>query len=381
MSDIVLTNARLILETEVVSGTVAFGPDGIRDVAQGRSALPGAVDAGGDYLAPGLIEMHTDNLERHFMPRPKVFWPDGLAAAIAHDAQMAASGVTTVYDAIAAGVVDKGKQHRVELFERMIAAVEHGGRVGAFRIEHRLHLRCELTHPNLLAEVEPYAGRPSLGLVSLMDHTPGQRQFRDVALLKNFARSDGDRSEAEIDADFEHRVAEGPPNVAANWPGIVALFARRGVPIASHDDTTPEHVALAAAAGCTISEFPTTLEAAREARARGLATVAGAPNVVRGGSHSGNVSAQELVEEGLLDALSSDYVPASLLQAVAMLDRRIERELPELFGLVTWRVADMLRLGDRGRLTPGLRADLVRFRFADETPVVAELYAAGRRVM
>ena len=176
-------------------------------------------------------------------------------------------------------------------------------------------------------------------------------------------------------------MEEGPAYVSANWPRVVKLFAGRGVPLASHDDTTPEHVDMAADAGCTISEFPTTEEAAREARRRGMATVAGAPNVVRGGSHSGNVAASDLARLGLLNALSSDYVPASLLQAVGELHRSLGASLSDAMGYVTWRVADMLRLRDRGRLMAGLRADVVRFRFAGTTPVLRGLYCAGERAL
>jgi alpha-D-ribose 1-methylphosphonate 5-triphosphate diphosphatase len=381
MTETILTNARVVTETDVFLGTIRFGADGIREVDAGATRVPGAIDAEGDFVAPGLIEMHTDNLEKHFMPRPKVFWPDGLAATLAHDAQMAAAGVTTVYDAICAGVLDAGKAYRQALFGRMIEAVETGQASGLFRIDHKLHLRCELTNPHILEEVEPHVDRPLVELVSLMDHTPGQRQFRQIEYLKTYAKGAGDRTDREIDADLELRMREGPKNVQANWDRVVALFASRGIPIASHDDTTPEHVDMAAASGCTISEFPTTIEAASEARGKGMTTIAGAPNVVRGGSHSGNVSAQELAEHGLLDGLSSDYVPSSLLQAIGRLDRTTEIGLPKLMGLVTWGVADLLRLHDRGRLAPGLRADVLRFRFAGETPVVRELYVQGRRVL
>jgi len=381
MTATILTNARLILDDEIVAGTIVFDGDGITRIDTGRSSLPGAIDAEGDLVAPGLIEMHTDNLEKHFMPRPKVFWPDAIAATLAHDAQMTAAGVTTVYDAICAGVLDAGKAYRAELFGRMIEAVERGQAEGLYRIDHKLHLRCELTNPHIVEEVEPHVRRPLVQLASLMDHTPGTRQFRQIQYLKTYAMGQGDRTEAQIDADFRKRMEEGPVNVSENWPRVVELFAARGIPIASHDDTTPEHIDMAADSGCTISEFPTTPEAAREAKARGMATVAGAPNVVRGGSHSGNVSAQDLVEDGLLDALSSDYVPSSLLQAVGRLHTGLGRPLPAMMGLVTWHVADMLRLTDRGRLRPGLRADLVRFRFLGETPLVREVYSAGRRVM
>ncbi len=211
-----------------------------------------------------------------------------------------------------------------------------------------------------------------------MDHTPGQRQWRDIQHLKTYAMGNG-KSEAEFEEDVVLRQQEGAANVSRNWSAVVAMFSERGVPIATHDDTTVEHVEAGVASGAVISEFPTTVEAARAARQRGLATVAGAPNVVRGGSHSGGVSVSELAEKGLLDGLSSDYVPASLLQAVLKLHHDHGVGLPEATGMVTWRVADILGLRDRGHLEPGLRADIVRFRALGPTPVVAAVWSQGER--
>jgi len=326
--------------------------------------------------------MHTDNLEKHFMPRPKVLWPNGLAAALAHDAQMAAAGVTTVYDAICVGTYsDPDKAYRRQIFGGMVEAVHEGVEGGHFRIDHRIHLRCELSSPALLEDLEQVSGEPLVLLASLMDHTPGQRQWRNIEHLKTYAVGTDGKSEAAFERDLERRLEEGPAAVRANWDRALALFQSRGIPVATHDDTTEAHVADAVASGARISEFPTTVEAARAAKAAGLATVAGAPNVVRGGSHSGGVAVAELVRAGLLDGLSSDYVPASLLQAVHRLGRDLGRPVNEALGLVTWRVADMLGLADRGRLAPGLRADLVRFRFAGETPVVRELTVQGRRAL
>jgi alpha-D-ribose 1-methylphosphonate 5-triphosphate diphosphatase len=374
----VLTNAQLILEGEVVTGTIAFERGVITAVDQGSSSLPGAIDAGGDYVAPGLVEMHTDNMEKHFMPRPRVFWPNGLAAALTHDAQMAAAGVTTVYDAVCAGTPFSAKDYRKDIFHGLMKALTDGHRERLFRIDHRIHMRCELTSPLLLAEVEPYRDERLVQLVSLMDHTPGQRQWRNIEHLKTYSIGIG-KTEAEFDRDVRERQAESHRHVPANWSAIVEMFGRRGIPIATHDDTTPEHVEAGIASGAVISEFPTTVEAAEAAKRRGLATVAGAPNVVRGGSHSGGVSVSELAEKRLLDGLSSDYVPASLLQAVVKLSRDHGLALPEAMGMVTWKMADILGLDDRGHLRPGLRADLVRFRTVGATPVVAAVWSKGDR--
>ncbi|PZU93236.1 MAG: phosphonate metabolism protein PhnM [Chelatococcus sp.] len=374
----VLTNAKLVLENEVVTGTIAFDGSGITSVDQGLSALPEAIDAGGDYVAPGLVEMHTDNMEKHFMPRPKVFWPNGLAAALVHDAQMAASGVTTVYDAICAGTPFSAKDYRKDIFADVMKSLAEGRREGVFRIDHRIHMRCELTSPDLLKDIEPYQDDELVQLVSLMDHTPGQRQWRNIEHLRTYALGNGKTVE-EFEEDVVMRQQEGAANVSRNWSAVVEIFGSRGIPLATHDDTTVEHVEDGVASGAVISEFPTTVEAAHAAKQRGLATVAGAPNVVRGGSHSGGVSVAELAEKGLLDGLSSDYVPASLLQAVAKLSTRHAIALPEAMGMVTWKVADILGLKDRGHLKPGLRADLVRFRLLGETPVVSAVWSQGER--
>lgn len=374
----ILTNARLILEDEVVTGTIAFDENGIRSVDQGRSSLPEAIDIQGDYVAPGLVEMHTDNMEKHFMPRPKVFWPNGLAAALVHDAQMAAAGVTTVYDAICAGTPFSAKDYRKDIFADVMDALRLGTAENVFRIDHRIHMRCELTSPDLLRDIEPYQDDALVQLVSLMDHTPGQRQWRDIAHLRTYALGNG-KTEAEFEEDVSVRQREGTANVGRNWSAVVEMFQARGIPIATHDDTTIEHVEAGIASGAVISEFPTTVEAAQAAKQRGLATIAGAPNVVRGGSHSGGVSVAELAEKDLLDGLSSDYVPASLLQAVLKLHDKHGITLPAAMAKVTWKVADILGLGDRGHLKPGLRADIVRFRALGATPVIATVWSQGRR--
>lgn len=374
----ILTNARLILEDEVVTGTIAFDESGIRSVDQGRSSLPEAIDVQGDYVAPGLVEMHTDNMEKHFMPRPKVFWPNGLAAALVHDAQMAAAGVTTVYDAICAGTPFSAKDYRKDIFSDVMDALRLGTAENVFRIDHRIHMRCELTSPDLLRDIEPYQDDALVQLVSLMDHTPGQRQWRDLAHLRTYALGNG-KTEAEFEEDVVVRQREGTANVGRNWSAVVEMFQSRGIPIATHDDTTIEHVEAGIASGAVISEFPTTVEAAQATKQRGLATIAGAPNVVRGGSHSGGVSVAELAEKDLLDGLSSDYVPASLLQAVLKLHDKHGITLPAAMAKVTWKVADILGLKDRGHLKPGLRADIVRFKALGATPVIATVWSQGRR--
>jgi alpha-D-ribose 1-methylphosphonate 5-triphosphate diphosphatase len=374
----ILTNAKLVTEDGIVSGTLTYGPTGIVEIAPGTSAAGGAEDAEGDYVAPGLIECHTDNLERHLVPRPGVIWPNSLAGALAHDAQIIASGITSVYDAICVGGYDDGKDFRPKILGAMIAAVAEGNAHGLFRADHRIHLRCEMTDPKMMDHLERHGATAKAALASLMDHTVGQRQWRNLDHYRKFIAGEG-RTDAEIEAIVAAEIERGKSAVPKNFEKAVAFFTERGIPIASHDDTTPEHVVEAHRAGCTISEFPTTKEAAEAAHAAGMKIVGGAPNIVRGGSHSGGIAVSELAKAGLIDVLSSDYVPASLLQAVMKLGSGL-MPLHEAFGLTTWRAADMLGLADRGRLKPGLRADLVRFRVVGGTPVVRAVTVRGHRV-
>ncbi|MFG1477257.1 alpha-D-ribose 1-methylphosphonate 5-triphosphate diphosphatase [Xanthobacter sp. V4C-4] len=373
----VLTHARLILDDTLIEGTLVLRDGVIAAVDDGRSSLPGAVDCEGDYLSPGLIDLHTDAMEGHFVPRPKVFWPDARAAALAHDGQVVASGITTVFDAICAGGFDQAKAERRTLFTLMLDAVEDGAAL--FRADHRIHLRCEMTDPDLMALATPALARPKVGLASLMDHTPGARQWRNVDSLRAFLLGIGKAAD-EAEEEIASRAARGRAAVAANFTPLAALLRERDIVRASHDDTTPEHVDIARHAGCSVSEFPTTLVAARAARDAGLATIGGAPNVVRGGSHSNGVAMKELAAAGLLDALASDYVPASLLQAAVRLHLRQGMDLPGALALVTRAPARIAGLKDRGRLAPGLRADVTRFRIVGDTPVVRQVLVAGNRV-
>ena len=379
MTETILTNATLVLENETRNGTIAFNETGITAIDFSRSSLPSAIDVEGDYVTPGIVEMHTDNMEKHFVPRPGVFWPNGLAAALAHDAQIASAGITTVYDSICAGSVYGVKDYRREIFPKVIQAVKEGVSSGAFRVDHHIHIRCELTGDELVDDVAPFADNPLVRLISLMDHTPGQRQWRNLDNLKRYNLGSGEKSPEQHEEDVAIRMEIGPANMQKNWPVIVEMFGSRGIPIATHDDTTEDDVEAGVRSGAVISEFPTTVVAAEAAKRRGLATIMGAPNVVRGGSHSGGVSAAELATLGLLDGLSSDYVPASLLQAVLKLNADYAIPFADAMAKVTWKVADMVGLSDRGRLIPGKRADILHFKAVGPTPVVRALWSNGAR--
>ena len=377
--ELTLGNARVVLPGEVLPrGTVHLRDGVIHAIDSTPSQVPGALDLDGDWLLPGLVEVHTDNLERHVTPRPKVHFPM-VSAVQAHDAEVAAAGITTVFDAI--GVGDPyGEGFRARDQSALLDVLDALDAAGVLRAEHLIHVRCELPAPNARELFMPFARHERLRLISLMDHTPGQRQWHDLEHARVFYC--GRKGWSDQKFDDEVRLA---PERQARWAAPNrAWFADHAltyaIPLATHDDTTPEHVDEAAALGATMSEFPTHLDAARRAHELGLATVAGAPNVVRGGSHSGNVSALDLARADLLDALSSDYVPSSLLQAAWTLMREAAYSPSRAVSLISSGPARACGLKDRGDIAPGQRADLIRVREAAGLPVVREVWRAGRRV-
>ena len=378
MNTTVFSNARVVLAGEVLGpASVCVEAGFITAIDASTSRLPAAIDLEGDLLIPGLVEVHTDNLERHVTPRPKVSLPMR-SAVQAHDAEMAGAGITTVLDAI--GVGDPyGGGFRANDQSELLAVLDRLEGAGLLRCRHFIHVRCELPAANALSLFEPFAGHARLRLISLMDHTPGQRQWTDLEQARIFYTG----RKGWSDARFAEEVALAPERQARHAEPHRQWFSdyarAHGVALATHDDTTVAHVDEAHALGAVMSEFPTTLAAASHARRLGMKTIAGAPNVVRGGSHSGNVAALALARAGVLDGLSSDYVPTSLLQAAWCLHREAGFSLPEAIGAVSAGPAAAAGFSDRGRIEPGLRADLVRVRELDGQPVVHSVYVGGER--
>jgi alpha-D-ribose 1-methylphosphonate 5-triphosphate diphosphatase len=379
--DAVLANARIVTPEAVVSGSLAIRDGCIAAVDAGAVRLAGAIDCDGDFVLPGLIDIHTDNLERHFFPRPGVHWPSAMAAMLAHDREMLGAGVTTVLNALSFG--DRASAGaRSSMLHAAIAALGEAHAAALLGADHFLHFRCELCDARVLDLFEPYADHARLRLVSVMDHTPGQRQWRDLEIYRAFRRKKNGCvwTDAEFDAYVAERRAQQGACVPSFRKRIRAAAAARSLPVASHDDTTLDDVEEAHGDGIAICEFPTTLEAARHARRLGMKIVMGSPNVVLGGSHSGNVGAGELAAEGLIDVLSSDYAPASLLQAVFVLAAQ-GLGMPAAAALATANPARLLGLDGRGRIAPGLRADLLRVRVVGGVPVLSGIWRDGRQVM
>ncbi|WP_342358859.1 alpha-D-ribose 1-methylphosphonate 5-triphosphate diphosphatase [Terrarubrum flagellatum] len=369
---------RIVLADREIAGSVHIENGLIVGVEEDRVAS-NAVDLGDDILIPGLVELHTDHLEPHYSPRPNVIW-DPFTAVFGYDAQIACSGITTVFDSLRAG----SDADRHTLGGGLLAlgeAIENAKVTGLLRADHHTHLRCEICSEDVLEEAEKFLSRYDVRLMSLMDHTPGARQFRDESKLREYYRIKGAKTDAELDLFFSARKEQYARLHDLHRSTLVRWARDEGVALASHDDTTEIHVQESLADGVAIAEFPTTVEAAAASHAAGLSVLMGAPNVVRGGSHSGNVSAVELAEAGVLDILSSDYVPISLIQgAFALAPIAKVGGLPGAIRTVTKNPALATGLDDRGEIAVGKRADFVRVAWVNERPVVREVYRQGLRV-
>lgn len=375
----IITNARLVLKDEIVNGTIVFDAERIHSIDSRHTSVAAADDFQGDYLLPGLIELHTDNFEKQLEPRTGVQWP-AMSALIAHDAQISSAGITTVLDAMRVGDIDE-QSVRARGLQAILDALRHAREDNVLRATHLLHMRCEIACPNMMTFATPCLDDPNVRLVSVMDHTPGQRQWANVDHFRVYNQRGQNWGDEHLDHVVVERLDMQLRNAEKNRKALLELCAAYRLPIASHDDTSEAHVDEAAAAGIRISEFPTTAVAARAARRHDMAIVMGAPNMVRGTSHCGNVLTRDLAAADLVDCLSSDYVPHSLLHAAFLLHDDCDWPLPRAVATATSGPANLIGLTDRGEIASGKRADFVRVRQTSRRiPVPVATWRGGRRV-
>jgi alpha-D-ribose 1-methylphosphonate 5-triphosphate diphosphatase len=376
-AELVITNARIVLEDSMISGSVQIRDGRIADISEGNVGT--GEDFEGDYLIPGLVELHTDHLEQHYSPRPGVRW-NATAAIQAHDAQIASSGITTVFDCLRMGSDEDGGFEHGEMRE-MADAIQAAERDGRLRSEHLIHLRCEVSADNVLQHFADFEDDSHVRLVSLMDHAPGQRQFQTMDQYIFYYQKKRGLTDEAFKIFVDKRIEESQRNSTPHRIAIAKHCAERGITVASHDDATLAHVDEAIENGVKLAEFPTSFEAAKASHEHGMSVLMGAPNVVRGKSHSGNIAARDLAAKDVLDVLSSDYVPLSLLYAPFILADDVPGiTLPKAIAMVTSTPARAAGLDDRGRIATGLRADMVRVHRQEGVPVSRAVWRQGRRV-
>ncbi len=267
MSETVFRNGRIVLPERISGGDVVVRGGDIVEIEDAATGVSG-IDLEGDWLLPGLVELHTDHLEGHYAPRPKVRW-NPAAALQAHDAQIAASGITTVFDALRVGMEDDADL-TAEDMDVLGGAIVAAAGAGSLRADHFIHVRCEVSAPDVVDGFARFVSEPRVRLASLMDHTPGQRQFTSLEAYRRYFQSKAGLTDAEF-ADFvDRRQARAGEMSSRHRQAIAEASAARGIVLASHDDATADHVAEAVAIGIALAEFPTTMEAAEASRGSGL---------------------------------------------------------------------------------------------------------------
>jgi alpha-D-ribose 1-methylphosphonate 5-triphosphate diphosphatase len=332
------------------------------------------IDLGTLDLLPGFVDVHMDCLPEKAFPRPSSELP--LESALLElDLEAAAHGITTAF--IAVCLEDDLTKHRS--FPRALETVAIFERTRPRLLgDHRLHLRVEVTGGGTPVAQEIARGG-LVGVISYMDHTPGQGQFPDEATWREYyGRADG-MAEAELSRLLAARLAGA--TIADDVKRELALVASEaGAVLVSHDDDSDESVSEALSLGVSMCEFPVNLVAAELAHGAGIGVVMGAPNARRGGSHMSNLSAREALGAGVLDALASDYHPPSLLAALYALAGSGACSWSEAAALVTSAPARLAGLADRGSIAPGMRADLVAVE-PNPFPLVVSTWVAGSPVL
>jgi alpha-D-ribose 1-methylphosphonate 5-triphosphate diphosphatase len=293
---------------------------------------------------------------------------------------VASAGITTVFDAISVGDVTDGSE-RIERLIESVTALEHALESKLLRADHKLHLRCETSYGGLIEALDNLVDLPLVRMLSVMDHTPGQRQFVSLDAYYTYYQGKYGMSDEEMRKFIASRKRDSELYSTKHRRHVVDLAHANNLALASHDDATAEHVAEAVADKMTVAEFPTTLEAAKASHEGGLGVMMGGPNLVRGGSHSGNVAAGELAKHGYLDIISSDYVPHSLLHgAMKLFDEFDGYDLPRAIRTVSLNPATQVGLDDRGEIAVGKRGDLIRVHHSPHHPIVRGVWREGVRV-
>ncbi|MGF1526881.1 MAG: alpha-D-ribose 1-methylphosphonate 5-triphosphate diphosphatase [Candidatus Competibacterales bacterium] len=375
-----LVGGRIVTADAVLAdGSLSIAPDGTI-AALNRDAVPGEMDIplGGRLLLPGFVDLHGDAIEKEVEPRPGAFFP--LAVALdSIDRRCAMAGITTAFHGVSFASGEMGVRDPA----RAKALVEN---LAAFRpqalVDHRIHSRYEITDPLSAPVLAELLGARQLDLLSFMDHTPGQGQYKDVAVYRGYLAREYRTDAASVEALIQRKIAQAGPA----WNRVAELAARarqQKVPVAGHDVEGLERIAFLKALGAGICEFPLDLTTARAAHTEGLATLFGAPNVMRGKSTSGALSAREAIHAGVATGLCSDYAPQSLLPAVGVLTRELEFELPAAVALVSSKPAQAVGLVDRGVIAQDKRADLlvVSTRGPENTLRLDGVWCRGRPVV
>lgn len=376
-----IINGKLVLSDGVVENRVLLTQDDrIVGLAENAGGADRVIDARGRYVLPGLIDVHSDRIEQYIQPRPTSQMDFELALKEC-ERELLNCGITTIYHSMSLmknevfGIMPLRIRANVEKFARLVSEI-HGR---SHLIHHRLHLRLEIDNPDAFEIAGDMIRGKLVHEISFMDHTPGQGQYRNLEIYRRSIAPyrGGEVTTMAMDEILVYHRTKQVMS-AEELRELAELAHQNGIPVASHDDDTEEKLAVNKLIGVDISEFPILLETARSAKRHGFATVIGAPNILLGGSHSGNMSAAEAVCAGCADILCSDYYPTAILQGIFFMHLRRGVPLWEMVRKATLAPAQAMRIdGDYGSLEPGKKADLLIVDLLDGYPVVTHALVDG----
>ena len=371
-----LTHARIVLADEIIDDGAVLIEDGII-VALDPASLNGAheIDLQGKTLMPGMIDLHCDALEKEVEPRPNVHFPLDFACAQA-DKRNAAAGITTVYHALSFAHEELGVRNND--FAAQIARSVHDWHPHGL-VDNRVHCRYEITDVSGLPVLKQLLAEGAMHLISMMDHTPGQGQFKDMAAYRDYLTRTYKKTADEVEVIVERKLVSAS-GAYARMEELAQAAHAAGISVASHDDDSRERVETMTRIGADISEFPISLEAAQAAKAAGMATIFGAPNILRGKSQSGSMKAIDAIHAGLADCLCADYAPASLIVSIFQIPNMSDLDLAGAIRLVTKNPATAARLDDRGEISVGKRADLIAIGMPGNLPQVTDVWRKGNKI-
>lgn len=377
---IAIKNGKIVTPSGVEENRVLLiDGDRILDICADAADAEEVIDAHGGYILPGLIDVHSDRIEQFIQPRPSSQMDFSFALKIC-ERELLSSGITTMYHGIALykdnffGESPLRTKENAKKIAALIAQMKES------LIRHRVHLRIEIDNMEAIEIAKEMINQ--VHLISFMDHTPGQGQYRDLDVYFKTVSGIGAFQMEGMNAQKLAEYHKDKSTLSLEQLKELAAFAReKGIATASHDDTV-EKFAVNKEIGVNISEFPISMEAAKKAKEMGFLTVVGAPNILRGDSHCGNLSGAHAILQNAADIICSDYYPAAMLHSIFHMHTKHGIPLAQMVNRATLNPATALGIHENyGALEPGKKADILITDTQGDAPVITNVFVNGNRAL